>query len=165
MKVEGVDPEQDTFLALDLSSNVGWCVMLPGGYQTGEECFKPPRRLSDYRIWLTEAIKTWRPAIIFIEDIFINPHPSTKTLLHMHGVTLEVLENFNALWQYVGQSSAKAYVAHDGKMTAKAKKAGAMVRALQTLHGLDVTGIDEADALAVALTGMRDVFYPGRKRM
>ena len=148
---EGIEAD-DVFLGLDIASNVGWAALWGETYRTGEVKFEPPRKLSEFRDFLIETIEHWRPAVVFVEDTFINTNPSTKSLLHMHGVFLEVMEDCSVPHIYMANSKPKETVGGNGKMTSKDKKNGAMIRALRT-WGYDVEGTDEADALAIALTG------------
>lgn len=142
----------DTFLAFDIATNCGWCVLSGDTYRTGEMACDNPKRLSIFRSLVVELTNRHRPAVVLAEDVFINPNPSTKTLLYMHGQLLQLMEQYTGLFSYVPQATAKAFVAGNGKMTSKQKKAGAMRDAL-IARGYDVKGLDAADALAIALTG------------
>lgn len=149
--VEGIEAD-DVFLGLDIASNTGWAVVWGDTYHTGEIKFDPPRKLSTFRDFLYSTIERWRPAVVFYEDGFLNLNPSTVSLLHMHGVFFEVMEDCTVPKIPVTNSQPKEAVAGNGKMSAKDKKAGAMIKALSA-WGYDVKGTDEADALAIVLTG------------
>ena len=154
-KVEGVTVD-DRFLGLDIASATGWASLQGDEFTSGEVQLTPGRKLTELRELLIALIETWRPTIVFVEDIFINPRPSTKPLLHMHGVMLLVMETCNSPMIYVPQSRAKSYAGRNGKMSSAEKKGGAMVRALAA-RGYHVDGTEEADALAIALTGRYDL--------
>ncbi len=150
---------EDVFLGLDIATKTGWAVVYGDVYRSGEVDLSGDRRLSCFRELITELIEYWRPAVVFSEDVFINPRPSTKTLLHLHGNLLQLMECIQSPHVYVNQAKAKSFIA-DHMFSSQQKKGGAMVRALRK-HGYHVDGIEEADALAVALTGRHSLIGCG----
>lgn len=160
--IEGLSKD-DTFLGLDIATRTGWAVLAGGGCDSGEKQFQRETRLSSFRDWLTEMIAEFRPAVIFTEQSFLNTNPSTRVLLYMRGVLLERMERCTAVHIDVDNSKVKAFVGGNGRMTAKQKKDGAMIRALAG-HGYWAGGIDSADALAVALTGRHELLGCGLER-
>lgn len=147
----------DVILGLDIATKTGWGVVQGKFYRSGEMPFRPERRLVDFRVFLEQVVNQWKPAVILAEDVFINTHPSTKTLLHMHGVLLERMACCDSVFRYVGNKRAKTIIGGNGNMTAAEKKNGAMVRALNRF-GFSVDGTDAADGLAIALVGRHDLF-------
>ncbi|MGI9451965.1 MAG: crossover junction endodeoxyribonuclease RuvC [Geminicoccaceae bacterium] len=154
--VEGISFD-DCILGLDIASTLGWGVVEGPNYESGEMTFESATRLPELRIFLQCLIRHHRPALIVAEEVFINPRQSTKVLLHMHGVMLELVSHCPSAVDYIGNTEAKNMIAGHGGMTAQDKKNGAMVRAL-ALHGFSVDGTDAADGMAIALTMRKKLF-------
>ena len=155
--IEGLDFE-DPILGLDIATTTGWGWVCGSLYESGQATFPPKLRLPLFRKFLFDLIEEQRPALIVVEEVFINPRQSTVALLHMHGVMLEALSYCYSPMVWIGNTEAKNVVGGNGKMTAQEKKNGAMVRALAG-HGFTVTdGTDAADGLAVALTERKKLF-------
>lgn len=154
--IRGLDLD-DVIMGLDVAAVTGWAVIQGPSVNSGEVLFKPERRLPDFRRFVEDMVVEWQPALIVAEDIFINTNPSTKGLLHMHGVLLERMACCNSIFRYVSNARAKMLIGGNGKMTTKEKKQGAMVRALAE-KGFHVDGTEAADALAVALVARFDIF-------
>lgn len=156
MSLAGIDFE-DPILGFDLGSTTGWGCLEGNVYRAGEQHFRKETRLSDLRKWVYEIVEATRPALIAIEQPFINLRPSTMAILHMHGVVLERLQGCMAPHIMIGNTEAKRHIGGHGGMTAEDKKNGAMVRALSKL-GFVVSSTDAADGLAVALCARRRIF-------
>lgn len=108
-----------------------------------------PARLARIDGGLVEIIETWKPDGAAVEQIFVNANPASAMKLGLaRGVALCVPARLGlSVAEYPANTVKKSVTGagHAGK-----EQIAAMVRML--LPGCDVSGADESDALAIAIT-------------
>jgi Holliday junction resolvasome RuvABC endonuclease subunit len=148
------DPNR-CYLGLDLSSTrIGYAVLRGDDLASGQLAFKGSlaSKLHYYRRWLHDMIERHRPAAIAVEDVFAGGDATPTSygpLYCLKGVTLEATSTYRGDLGFVHPSTWKSKICRR-KITTADKKAGLVVQILNS-KGWYVTGIDEADAVAVAL--------------
>lgn len=108
-----------------------------------------PARLARIDRDLVAVIETWKPDGAAVEQIFVNANPASAMKLGLaRGVALCVPARMGlAVAEYPANTVKKSVT---GAGHAAKDQIGAMVRML--LPGCGVSGADEADALAIAIT-------------
>jgi crossover junction endodeoxyribonuclease RuvC len=108
-----------------------------------------PRRLSHLASQLEAILADHRPEAAAVEEVFVNKNPqSTLKLGQARGVALMVAARAGLeVGEYAARLVKKAVV---GTGAAEKVQVHAMIQRL--LPGIEITGPDAADALAVAIT-------------
>ncbi len=157
IEAEGLEFE-DCILGLDLATTTGWAALHGTCFVEYDEItFARETRLREFRDFIIGLVTDHRPALVVAEEAFIHKPSSAITLIEMHGVLKEVMSRCICPLVFIGNTEAKKDIGGNGAMTAKDKKNGAMIRALNDL-GFVVSGTDAADALAIALTMRMKLF-------
>lgn len=150
----GFDFERDGIFALDIDThNIGWASLRGSHHLTGTGRMRRDpfdKFLLMYSHWLRDLIQDHQPAVIAIEAPFVGHAAAAASLYQIHGVTKLVLASYRGVYDYVHNKTWKADICGDGNIPTADKRKGKIVRICKRM-GFPVEGIDEADALCLAL--------------
>ena len=154
-------PNVDSVLAIDAATRTGWAMLdTDGSIMSGHESFKADshgRTLRMYSAWLAETVNELRPALVAYEVPQIglanrvSGNASRLLLGGFYGVTMSFLYALGLACLELSPADVKKAVT--GKGNAGKSEVMAAVRNL----GHDVDNADQADAVAILLTSIRQM--------
>lgn len=152
MKIFGIDPGL---------RNTGWGVIVLDGHNLqyrDDGIIKPdPKETDDRRLHhidheLNALMAEHQPDLVCIEDIFVSKNPASALKLGMaRGAALTAVARHNVPVAMIAARRVKQNITGSGR--ADKDQVSAMV---SRLLGVVPKGVDSADALAIAISGMNE---------